>query len=233
MQCLTTSTTSTTRPTTSTTMHHLLTSVLVGATMADYPHYTDYNSGYTSLYSTHPNTSGLSSTRRTWDPKGPFTFSFTVGMTIPLPDLDTTLTVELPFTFDIAGTAAARQWQGRSLDHRSTIFSQLSRHLGQLAGGHSGQACLARSGPCNTSSWLTSPTLPRTICEVAATPGHADGLWGELTNVVMSASSSLGEELGELVSPAYRAYLEAEQLGRAGDCSSLTSRCPVSFFSFI
>ena len=124
--------------------------------MADYPHYLDYNSGY-SLHPAHPNSSGLSSTKRTWDPKGPFTFSLTVGMTIPLPDLDTTLTVELPFTFDIAGTAGARQWQGRSMDHRSTIFSQLSKHLGQLAGGHSGQACLARSA---LLSDVQSPHLP-------------------------------------------------------------------------
>ena len=82
------------------------------------------------------------------------------------------------------------------------------------------------------SSRLTS-LPPRTICEVAAAPRHADGLWGELTNVVMAASSSLGEELGELVSPQYRDYLAAEELGRAGDCSSLHPACPTSFFSFI
>ena len=74
---------------------------------------------------------------------------------------------------------------------------------------------------------------PRAICEVAATPDHHDGLFGEVMNVVMAASSSLGEELGELVSPQYRDYLAAEELGRARNCSSLHPACPTSFFTYV
>ena len=63
----------------------------------------------------------------------------------------------------------------------------------------------------------------RTICEVAATPGHSDGLFGEnflmkmvetkifncdflgeIMNVVFSASSSIGEDFQDLLSPEYR-----------------------------
>ena len=51
-------------------------------------------------------------------------------------------------------------------------------------------------------------------------------------NVVLSASSSLAPELGDLVSPRYREYLQAEQHGRQGDCGALAEDCPKSFFTF-
>ena len=51
-------------------------------------------------------------------------------------------------------------------------------------------------------------------------------------NVVLSASSSLAPELGDLVSPRYREYLQAEQHGRQGDCRALADDCPKSFFTF-
>ena len=62
---------------------------------------------------------------------------------------------------------------------------------------------------------------------------NGGGVWtppppcqNELMNIVLSASSSLAPELGDLVSPRYREYLQAEQHGRQGDC-------PKSFFSLI
>ena len=82
---------------------------------------------------------------------------------------------------------------------------------------------------CTGDIW--SPQ-PRTICEVASTPDHSDGLFGEVMNVVLSASSAVGSELGDLVSPKYGEYLRAEKKGKEGDCKDLEENCPVSFFSF-
>ena len=42
--------------------------------------------------------------------------------------------------------------------------------------------------------------FPRAICEVAATPEHEDGLFGEIVNVILNASASIGSEMGDLVS---------------------------------
>jgi len=68
---------------------------------------------------------------------------------------------------------------------------------------------------------------------VAATPNHDDGLFGEIVNVILNASASLGSELGNMVSPDYKSYLEAEFLGRdTGDCSSYSKTCKMSFFKF-
>ena len=39
----------------------------------------------------------------------------------------------------------------------------------------------------------------RAICEVAATPDHEDGLFGEIVNVILNASASIGSEMGDLV----------------------------------
>ena len=39
----------------------------------------------------------------------------------------------------------------------------------------------------------------RAICEVAATPDHEDGLFGEILNVILNASASIGSEMGDLV----------------------------------
>ena len=44
------------------------------------------------------------------------------------------------------------------------------------------------------------PFFLRAICEVAATPNHEDGLFGEIVNVILNASASIGSEMGDLVS---------------------------------
>ena len=41
--------------------------------------------------------------------------------------------------------------------------------------------------------------FPRAICEVAATPDHEDGLFGEIVNVILNASATIGSEMGDLV----------------------------------
>jgi len=186
--------------------------LFLGSVVADYPYYTDYNT-YNSVYA--PTPYNVSNIKRTWDPNGPFTFGLSTSLTVPLADLGVSLKASLPFSWTFNG-AARRVFSGRSIDHRESVFDQIGKHLGQIAGGHSGHGC-----------------LQRTICEVAATPGHSDGLFGEVMNVVFSASSTIGEDFQDLLSPEYKDYLEAETLGRkSGDCSSLASNCPLSLFSF-
>ena len=56
--------------------------------------------------------------------------------------------------------------------------------------------------PCLHGAFWTFTTLLilRAICEVAATPDHEDGLFGEIVNVILNASASIGSEMGDLVS---------------------------------
>merc|ERR1712014_73807 len=191
--------------------------LLIGTVAADYPYYTDYNN-YNSVYdpATVSNISSrLHGIKRTWNPDGPFTFGLSTSLDIPLADLGVTLSASLPFSWTFDG-ATTRVFSGRSIDHRESMFSQIGKHLAQVAGGRSGHGC-----------------IQRTICEVAATPSHNDGLFGDIMNVVFSATSTIGEDLQDLLSPEYKDYLEAETLGReGGDCSSLASSCPLSLFSF-
>ena len=143
------------------------------------------------------------------------------------------------------------------------MFSQIGKHLAQVAGGRSGHGCIQRL-PLSLSfyyfnfhfSFISLPIAhfrfsvnlsfttftfvifnfihSRTICEVAATPSHNDGLFGEILlmsrrrkdnhdiillqpskdkippipgdimNVVFSASSTIGEDLQDLLSPEYK-----------------------------
>jgi len=147
--------------------------LLIGSVVADYPYYTDYNN-YNSVYATSTASnisSRLHGIKRTWNPDGPFTFGLSTSLDIPLADLGVTLSASLPFSWTFDG-ATTRVFSGRSLDHRESMFSQIGKHLAQVAGGRSGHGC-----------------IQRTICEVAATPGHNDGLFGDIMNVVFSASS--------------------------------------------
>ena len=49
-------------------------------------------------------------------------------------------------------------------------------------------------------------------------------------NVVLTVSSSLTPEV--LVTPLYREYLQAEQLGRKAGCGALLKDCPRGLFIF-
>ena len=84
---------------------------------------------------------------RAFDPQGPFVFGVTTSLSIPLPDIDSTLGLELPFSFEFGGTSSTgtgRQLEGRSLEHRGSLFEGLAKHIAQLPGVDSGHACLQR-----------------------------------------------------------------------------------------
>ena len=99
-------------------MSCLLVPLLAAGALADYPYYTDYNN-YNSVYTpvTVGNLSRASGNQRTWDPAGPFTVTLEPSISIPLPDLDSTLLLELPFTWTFGGEAARAggHFQGRSV----------------------------------------------------------------------------------------------------------------------
>jgi len=191
--------------------------LLASLALADHPYY-DYSADFTPV-----GDYGDRQLERAFDPQGPFVFGVTTSLSIPLPDIDSTLGLELPFSFEFGGTSSTgtggrngRQFEGRSLEHRGSLFEGLAKHIAQLPGVDSGRACLQRA-----------------ICEVAATPDHEDGLFGEIVNVILNASASIGSEMGDLVSSDYKGYIEAESLGRnTGDCSSISKACKTSFFTF-
>ena len=103
-------------------MSCLLVPLLAAGALADYPYYTDYTD-YNSVYAPAAvaNLSRLSratKNQRTWDPAGagPFKVTLETTLEIPVPDLDSTLTIELPFTWEFGGEAARAggHFQGRS-----------------------------------------------------------------------------------------------------------------------
>ena len=101
-------------------MSCLLVPLLAAGALADYPYYTDYTD-YNSVYAPAAvaNLSRLSratKNQRTWDPSGPFTVTLEPSISIPLPDLDSSLLLELPITWEFGGDAARRggHFQGRS-----------------------------------------------------------------------------------------------------------------------
>ena len=112
-------------------MSCLLVPLLAAGALADYPSFTDYTN-YNSVY-THDidsdynpvyapaavaNVSRAIGSQRTWDPAvaGPFTVTLDLTLDILVPDLDSTLTIELPFTWEFGGEAARAggYFQGRS-----------------------------------------------------------------------------------------------------------------------
>jgi hypothetical protein len=69
----------------------------------------------------------------------------------------------------------------------------------------------------------------RSICETALTPSHADGLLGELMNLMLLPSYLLEKVplMGE------SDYLQAQRRGQyQKDCSFYHEKCPKSFFTF-
>ena len=112
-------------------MSHLLILLLAAGALADYPSLTDYSnynsvythaidSDYNSVYApaAEANLSRATGNQRTWDPAGagPFKVTLETTLEIPVPDLDSTLTIELPFTWEFGGEAARAggHFQGRS-----------------------------------------------------------------------------------------------------------------------
>ena len=71
------------------------------------------------------------------------------------------------------------------------------------------------------------------MCEVAAAPSHGDGLWGDVVNLVLSATQGLGDDMENVVGGEYSGYLQAQKRGEEGDCSSYHKSCPMSLFSYI
>ena len=98
-------------------MSCLLVPLLAAGALADYPYYTDYTN-YNSVYAPAAvaNLSKATGNQRTWDPAGPFSVTLEPSISIPLPDLDSTLLLELPFTWEFGGDAARAggHFQGRS-----------------------------------------------------------------------------------------------------------------------
>ena len=118
-------------------MSCLLVPLLAAGALADYPYYTDYTD-YNSVYSPAAvaNLSRLSratKNQRTWDPSGPFTVTLEPSISIPLPDLDSSLLLELPFTWEFGGEAARRggHFQGRSGKTEKKVYQPWPQYANQ------------------------------------------------------------------------------------------------------
>ena len=92
-------------------MSCLLVPLLAAGALADYPYYTDYTN-YNSVYAP----AAVANLSRAFNPSGPYIVTITASITIPLPDLDSSLLLELPITWEFGGDAAKRValFQGRS-----------------------------------------------------------------------------------------------------------------------
>ncbi|XP_027236644.1 uncharacterized protein [Penaeus vannamei] len=135
------------------------------------------------------------------------TFTITPVLCIPVVsvgDLTGYLDIELPFTIKLPN-ATQISYSGRMDDDRMGIYSVLIDTLSRF--GLNGKSCLLRA-----------------VCEVAESPLRDDGLFGEIINIVLTAS--YGSSSSELYD-----YVNAEYYGRAyGSCWSAYPECPMSLF---
>ena len=144
-------------------------------------------------------------------------FEVTFEVDMPLPDLNSEIKIDVPFSFDLPTTVSTKRSSvsGRSLSGSSSVRSELYRTLeglvGTVTGGY-GQPCLLRA-----------------MCEVGSNPFHDDGIIGDVINFLLSANFTDEEE-----DERFQTYLEAQTTGKvAGDCSDFHKECPMSFFKFI
>ena len=124
-----------------------------------------------------------------------------LGCTIPMPDLGTSLSVSLPFSFDFPAEGAryARSFTSGMRDKQG-MYTLVERYVGQL--GVDGHSCLLRA-----------------MCEVGSSPHHGDGLLGDMVNVVLSATNEAvmieGRD-GQEMTNEYKEYVEAQMDGKVG-----------------
>ena len=142
----------------------------------------------------------------------------TFDLTMPLTDFNSEIAISVPFSFDLPSTKK-RAFTGRSLSSstlavdsvRSSLYKQLEKYAGTFSGAD-GQACLLRA-----------------MCEVGSTPFHADGIFGDVVNFLLSANYA-AEETDE----RFQTYQTAQSHGQtSGDCSRYHTECPMSFFNLI
>lgn len=147
-------------------------------------------------------------------------FTVTFEFDMPLPDLNSEISVEVPFSFDLpTAVSTKRSVSGRSLsgtnsDHvsvRSLLYRKIEGLVGSITGGY-GQPCLLRA-----------------MCEVGSNPFHDDGIIGDVMNFLLSANFADEEE-----DERFKTYLKAQTNGKVtGDCSAFHKECPMSFFKLI
>ena len=115
----------------------LLAPLLAAGALANYPYYTDYTD-YNSVYAraSVANISTAKISKRTIDFSGkePYKFTILSSLVIPLPDLDSSLTIRLPYTWEFGGETAedtARReghFHGRSgTTHGTTMKNKRTR----------------------------------------------------------------------------------------------------------
>ena len=139
---------------------------------------------------------------------------------MPLPDLNSAISVEVPFSFDLpTAVSTKRSASGRSLSGsssdlvsaRSSLYRKIEGLVGTITGGY-GQPCLLRA-----------------MCEVGSNPFHDDGVLGDVMNFLLTANFADEEE-----DERFQTYLDAQTNGKvAGDCSAFHKECPMSFFKLI
>jgi len=143
--------------------------------------------------------------------------SLSLGVDVPMPDLGTKLALSLPFTFDFPTTSArfARSFS-HDLEERQSIYKSMESYIGQFT-GTDGHSCLLRA-----------------MCEVGSNPYHSDGIFGDVMNVMLSASHIVGSGPQQKPTKEYTEYLEAQMDGQiSGSCVKFHKDCPMSFFNLI
>ena len=89
----------------------LLVPLLAAGALADYPYYTDYNN-YNSVYShaALANLSRATVVQRSFDLAGeePIKVIISSTLQIPVPIIDSTLSIKLPFTWEFGGQTARK-----------------------------------------------------------------------------------------------------------------------------
>ena len=125
-------------------------------------------------------------------------FGVSVDIEIPVPDLDTTIYISAPFSFDFSpeeeeevSSYSGRTFSSSLMSPRSNFYKQIEKYMGQMTGAD-GHACLLRA-----------------MCEASATPLHDEGILGDAVNFLLTANYA-----NEETDDKFKEYLEAQAKGQ-------------------
>jgi len=146
--------------------------------------------------------------------------SISFDASIPIPDLDSAIYINVPFSFSFPSErslATGRSFSsggglGSGRDSpRTILYKGIEKYMGHMTGAD-GQACLLRA-----------------MCEASSTPLHDEGLIGDAVTFLLT-SNYASEESDD----RFKRYFAAQAKGQlTGDCSELHAECPISLFKFI
>ena len=168
--------------------------------------YNNYNTYYPDYGYAYNNslTESTGHTKRIFNDEDfdfPLAIGISVDMEIPVEELDTTIYISAPFSYEFP-SGESRITSGRSFSSsiaspRSTIYKHIEKYMGQVTGAD-GHSCLLRA-----------------MCEASSTPLHGEGVFGDVVNFLLTGIYAAGES-----NDKFKNYLGAQSKGQVNTTNS-------------